>query len=255
VSPVPDMGVVRSIERLRSRGVLRADVWAMAASAWAWVRADEPGRRRVRRWGSVAAGVAALAAAVAAIVAAMPQRKPDVARARLDRVFRYTLLAEEFNRLPVEERLEMIAALLAAFAAGIAGAAREQLQENVSRLLIDTWDMHAARYVQVAPEEREAFVDGAAVELHRLMDTLGGSTRAMTDEERLADMRRQAERDMRTMTRPENRPSPNQAARLFRLVSQDLGGHASPQQRLRGQQLWRDMTRRLRGQDLVDGPG
>lgn len=263
-----DSEVVRSIERLRGRTILRADLRPVIARGWSWLTAT-PKRRKRGRLGSITLGVMALAGLVVAVALLLPMGKPDYQKGRMDRVFTYTLLTDQFNDLPIEERLRLIgmlrerlesmssgdSKLLVAFAAGIAGAAREQLQENVSRLLIDTWDMYASDYVSVPEEERGQYIDDAAIALHKLMDTLGGSTREMSDGERLDEMRQQAARDMETMRDPENRPDSQQAAWLFKFMNSDVGGHATAQQRLRGQQMWRDMTRRLRGQDLATGKG
>ncbi|MCA9300340.1 MAG: hypothetical protein KDA28_14820, partial [Phycisphaerales bacterium] len=114
------------------------------------------GTTRRRR---VLAGIAALVViggAVGTWLAVRPTPKPDP-WAGLDELFDYTLLTDDFNDLPIEERLEMIRAiidkmksmdssdsvLVATFAAQIKGYARQQLEKNASRLAIDLWDDYA----------------------------------------------------------------------------------------------------------------
>lgn len=225
---------------------------------------NTPARRRAA-W--TAAAVAAVAIAVTAWFVLRPVPKPDFERDRLDKVFSYTLLTDEFNRLPVEERLELIGTLvqrlrsmsgedsmlLAAFAARIEGAAREQLTENASRLAIDLWDKYAVEYENVPPESREIYLDQAFVEFTRLMESVGGAPRDIPDEQRLAEGRRQAQRDLERVRDPRYSPGTRQLSRTFQFMDQGVGGHATPQQRARAQLLMRDMARRLRGQDVSTG--
>ncbi len=73
-----------------------------------------------------------------------PYPMPDYEDDPLDDIFNHTLLQDEFNNLPIEERVRLVGSLiqrvegmgssdgtlLAAFAAGITGSAREQLEEK-----------------------------------------------------------------------------------------------------------------------------
>ena len=189
-----------------------------------------------------------------------PPTKPDYKRDNLRRVFNYTLLTDQFNAMPVQERLELIgmlvermksmssgdSAMMAAFAAGIAGAAREQLEKNAAKLAIDVWDMYAARYADVPAEGRGAYLDNAFVEFTKMLETVAGEPRDISDEERLAEGRRQAERDKKEFAR-EGGPPPRALGRLFQFANGDMGRHASPAQRSRGQVMMMDMVRRMRG--------
>ncbi len=256
-----------TIERIGGRGRSRGrDVREVAADAWDRVAGTPEKRAVVRKRALIFGPIAAAALAVAAWLVFRPTPKPDYERDNLRRVFTYTLLTDEFNKLPVEERLELIgilvrrvkemgagdSALVAAFAAGIAGAAREQLEENASRLAIDTWLMYAEDYAELAPENREAFLDNVAIELSKLGEAITGEISDMTDDERLADAHAQAQRDLEIM-RSGRGPSSRMLARMFRIMNEDVGGHASGAERSRGALMMRHMMRRLRGEPLDPG--
>lgn len=195
-----------------------------------------------------------------------PVPQPDYRKDSLRKVFNYTLLTDEFNRLPVEQRLELIgqlvsrlknmssgdSAMLAAFAAGIAGAAREQLEENASRLAIDLWDKYAEQYKDVKAEDRGAWLDATFIEFTKSMETVAGEPRDIPDEQRLAEVRRQAQRDLEQF-RSGRLPPGRMMGRAFDFARNGVGAHAAPTQRTRGQLLMRDMVRRMRGED-VSGP-
>lgn len=249
--------------RRRRRGT---DVRELGARAWDRVAGTPEKMRLLKRRAAMVGPIAALVLGVGAWLVLRPTPKPDYERDNLRRVFSYTLLTDEFNRLPVTERLELIgtlvrrikgmsagdSALVAAFAAGIAGAAREQLEENVSRLAIDTWHMYAKEYAEVRPEDREAFLDNVVLEFSKMGETLSGEPTDATDAERLAEAREQARRDLEVM-RSGRGPSNRLLARAARIMNDDIGGHASGAQRSRGALMMRDMTRRLRGESL-NGP-
>lgn len=225
----------------------------------------EEKRRRLRTWTLRAGPPLLLAVAVVAWLILRPTPQPDYRRDSLRKVFDYTLLTEEFNRLPVEKRLELIgllvgrlknmsaadSALMAAFAAGVAGAARGQLERNASTLAIDVWDMYAREYAHVPEADREAFLDQTFIEFTKMMETVAGETRDVSDAQRLAEGRRQAERDQEMMNRGRG-PSGRMMGRMFSYMRENVGSHASPTQRTRGMLMMRDMVRRLRGEN---GPG
>jgi hypothetical protein len=189
-----------------------------------------------------------------------PTPQPDYETARIDKLFNYTLLTDEFNNLSIEKRMELIgqlvqrlqnmsagdSAMLGAFAAGIAGAARQQIEENVSKLAIDLWDKHAREYNTVAPEQRSAFLDSVFIDFVRTMETVSGQTSRQTDEEMIADVRRQSQRDMQRMREGRGVPPPEALGRTFSYLRYNVGSHASPAQKTRGQLLIRDMVRHFR---------
>lgn len=187
------------------------------------------------------------------------QPPPDYKTARIDLIFDYTLLTDDFNRLPVEQRQKLIGELiqrvsdmqgsesgmLAAFAAGIYGDAREQLEENVSRLLVDTADVHAAGYTSVPPEQRGEYLDQAVLSLMKMAEAVSGQTSDQSDEERLADARAQAQRDAEMMQ--SGQMSAAAAGTMFLVLDRGIGSHASAHQRARISVMMRDMTDHLRG--------
>jgi hypothetical protein len=127
-------------------------------------------------------------ASVGAYFALRPRPMPDYENDPLDEIFDYTLLSDEFNRLPVEKRIELVSsiigrlknmgsgdsAMLAAFAAGIMGSAREQLEQNASKLAIDLWDKYADDYAKMKGEDRGAYLDKTFVEFQKTMELMGG---------------------------------------------------------------------------------
>lgn len=224
--------------------------------------------RKSRRWMQGGMAAAGLALAAGLFLALRPVPQPDYLNDDLDDVLGFTLLTDEFNALPVEERLKLVgqlvqrfrsmssedSLLMAGFAAGVAGAAREQIERNASRLAVDVWDKYAIDYSTVPESEREAYLENAYVEFTKLMESVGGSPRDISDEERLDEARRNAQRDRERLRDPDRRqPDGESLGRVFSFMNTNVGSHASPQQRLRGQQMMRDMVRHFRGQDPETG--
>ena len=172
----------------------------------------------------------------------------------------FTLLRDEFNNLPIEERIKLLAelrerfeglsksesVLLAAFMGGVMGEARAQFEENASKLAIDLWDSYAKDYPMVPVEERGAYLDQSYVRFVRTMETLGGQETDKTDQELIQDARRQARRDQES-AREGNVPDGRVMGFMFNVLSYDVGTHASPHQRVRGHQMMKDMVRHMRG--------
>lgn len=225
-----------------------------------------PWRTPNRRWISASIlSTLAITAAIVAFIATRPVRKPDFETGALDRIFAYTLLTKEFNNLPIEERLELLgmivqrmksmdasdSVLLAGFAAGIQGKAREQLLENASRLMIDAADMIATDYTDIPPDNRAAFLDDAFIRLTEIGEAITGETSKKPRAEILADAKAQAGKDQERMR--DNPVSMRESARMFQFMDGDMGQHATPQQRGRISVFMRDMVRHLRGQDIATG--
>ncbi|QKK06991.1 MAG: hypothetical protein HND58_01655 [Planctomycetota bacterium] len=202
--------------------------------------------------------VAALALGLGIYLAIRPVPKPDYEQAEMGKIFNYTLLTEEFNRLPVEERIELISQLvdrvgdmdasesvmMAQFFAGIAGEAREQIERNAGKLLVDATDLVAKDYAAVPPEERDAYLDDAYVRLVRLTSPFDGSIDRRTDEELLERGRRDTKQGQEAMGSGE--VNADQASRLLVFMNQQTAKSASPAQQQRLTLFMRDMTRRLR---------
>ncbi|MBX3376227.1 MAG: hypothetical protein KF678_04405 [Phycisphaeraceae bacterium] len=259
--------ILQTISRINRRRWRSPDV----REVWAGIvyrLAGTPDRkaRTVKRL-KIGGPVVVLALAAAAYFVFRPVPQPDYRKARLDKVFNYTLLTDEFNRLPVEKRLELMgqlverlqgmsagdSALMAAFAAGIAGSARKQIEENASRLMIDVWDKYAKDYAKVKPEDRGAFLDHAFLEFTRMGEAISGRPSTRSDAERLAQVREQAKRDEERLRSGERQPPAQALGRMFTFMNENVGSHASISQRTRGQQMMRDMVRRFRGEDVGGG--
>lgn len=248
------------------RAPLRQRLRERFQSWWAG-RVATPETRRTT-WGVGGAGLVLIG--VGAFLALRPTPMPDYDSDPIDEVFNFTLLSDEFNALPVEKRVELVgkvvervknmgsgdSALLAAFAAGIMGKAREQLEANASRLVIDLWDKSAKDYANVPADQRAQYLDKLVVDLIKTTEMLSGNSRDVSDQDRLAEAKRQAQRDVRVLSDPQRAPSNTEFARMWVFMDRTVGGHASGGQRARGQQLMRDMTRHLRGNDVHTGkPG
>lgn len=253
--------VISTLGELRVRVRHSPDVRDLAADAWDRLAGTPEKRRLLARRAAFIGTPLAVILALVLWFFLRPVPKPDFDKDRIDHLFNYTLLTDEFNRLPIEERIDLLgrlvariknmgagdSTLLAAFAAGIAGKAREQIEQNASRLAIDLWDKYAQDYQNVAPEDRNTYLDRTFIEFTKLMETVAGETRDISDDERLAEGRRQAQRDMQRAQEGRG-PSGRFVGRAFTIMNNDVGGKASPLERARGAQLMRDMTRRLRGQ-------
>jgi hypothetical protein len=202
--------------------------------------------------------VAAIGLGIGIYLTIRPVPKPDYESADLSRVFNYTLLTDEFNQLPVEERIELVSqlynrvrgmgasesAVTAAFFAGIAGEARGQLEKNAGKLLIDATDMVAKDYSAVAPEERAEYLDDAYVRLVRLTAPFDGSLEDKTDEEILERGRRDAAYAKQSLD--DGELSASQASRMLVFMDKQAGQSASVTQQQRLTLFMRDMTRQLR---------
>lgn len=256
------MELLASLSSLRERYTYRRgrtvrDVWDDVQRA---VAGTPQQKQRLIRFTKFGLPPIVLVLAIGGYFAFRPVPQPDYMNADISQIFNFTFLTSEFNRLPVEERVELIGQLiqrmnsmssgesvmLAAFAAGIAGKAREQVEENTARLMIDLWDKYAIDYAAVAPEDRDAFLDGAMIELSKTMEAMGGRVRDISDTDRLAEINRQSQRDRERMRGPGG-PPPEAMGRVFGYVRDNVGSRATPAQRARAQQLMVDMTRRTRG--------
>lgn len=234
---------------------------------WSARMADPARARKTKRLLGAAAALLLIGAGTGLYFALRPVPQPDYLDDSINDVFNYTLLTDEFNNLPVEKRLELISqlikrlqsmkgndsVLLAGFAAGIAGSARDQIKENASRLAVDMWDKYAKDYRNVPEEDRKDYLDKTFIDFMKTMEAMTGQPRDISDEERLAEVRRQAQRDRQAMTDPNRSPDAAFLGTMFEFMNNDVGSNASPQQRQRGSQMLRDMARHFRGQDPETG--
>lgn len=187
------------------------------------------------------------------------QPPPDYTTASLDTLFNYTLLTDDFNKLPIKERLALIqqlierlktmgdndSVLMAYFASLIAGEARKQLEENVSRLAVDLFDDYAKVYDPRAGEEdRTVFLEGKFIEFQKTMEGLAGVNRDITDEQRLERGRRQAQRDAELVK--DGEVPADVMLRMFDVVNNGIGEHADGHQKARISKMMRDMAYTMR---------
>jgi len=224
--------------------------------------------KRSRRGLQAAAVAAGIGLGIGCYFYFRPTPQPDYLNDPLNTLFDYTLLEDEFNRMPVEERLKLIAQLverlknmssndsllMAAFAGGVAGSARRQLEENASRLAIDVWDKYAKDYNRVPEDDRGEYLEKTFVEFSEMMEGLGGESRDIKPEERIADIKEQAATEKKRMTSADGpKPGGDVLGTAFEFLNTNVGGHANPQQKVRGQQMMRDMMRHFRGNDIATG--
>lgn len=233
---------------------------------------ESAGRLWERKWlkRSILSALVVLVCAGSAFayVQMRPRAVPDVFADDLADVLDYTLLTDAFNKLSVDERLALIkrlverlksmdsndSALVAGFAAGIGGKAREQLQKNAEKLMVDIWDKFSAEYARVKPEDRDAYLDKSFVDMTKMFEDVSGFSVPIKDEQRVDEARKQAKRDEKMMKGASQRPMNVERAAGFMGFINDRGQKlTSPEQRGRMAGFSRDMTRRLRGQDIKTG--
>ncbi|USO00216.1 MAG: hypothetical protein H6810_06025 [Phycisphaeraceae bacterium] len=184
---------------------------------------------------------------------------PDYETAPIGELFDYTLLTDDFNRLPLEERLALIqklvtrmksfssndSVLLAIFATMIMGEARAQLEANLSHLAVDAADKYAVDYDPNAPpEEKEQYLKDAYLGLVGMMDFADGEVGEHTPEELLAEGQRQAKRDLARFEK--GRVGADEVVRVFDIMNNKVGAHMSGHQKVRISAMFRDMTEMLR---------
>ena len=241
-------------------------------AAFVAARTDTPERaKRFKRHSIITGSVALVAVALGLYLSLRPYPMPDYDDDPLDDIFSFTLFQNEFNNLPVEERVRLIGSLvkrvesmggsdgtlLAAFAAGIAGSAREQLEENASQLMLDFMDHFAKDYPNVNdPVAQEDYVKQAIIDMTRLAEEFDGRPTDKSDEKLLKEAFAQAERDQRAFRDPSKGPSLAGVSQFTGIMEKRIGARGTPHQRARITRLMRDMTRYLRNEDLTTGkPG
>lgn len=256
------LGVASVLPKPTFRERLNAWSAAKVRAVRAWANATPARAHRVRLAGRVGLAAVVVGALVGGYLAIRERPQPDVFVDPFDDVLDYTLLSEEFNRLSTQKRLEIItdlvkrfrsmdgseSVLVAAFAAGIQGEARKQLERNMSRLVLDVVDEGASAYDKASPEDKERVLDESYVRLVRTVEALDGEPTSKTDEEILEDGTKEAERGAEWARNTDRDRLGRQTGRMLLSVNDTIGQQASPQQRGRMTVLMRDMTRRFRGE-------
>lgn len=234
-------------------------------AAWkAWASASAERKRKVRRAAWIACGLFVVGAGVGSYMVFGPTPKPDYEVDPFDDVLDYTLLTDDFNSLPLDQRLDLVRQLIgrfkdmgdseiplvASFAAGISGEARKQLEKNASRLVLDLMDRHALEYESAKPEDKEKALDNALVGLSKTFEALGGKVSDKSDAERLAEASDNAKRDEKWIKSSSSEQLGNMTGRMMSTMNDTIAQQASPQQKGRMAPMMRDMTRHLRGQSV-----
>jgi hypothetical protein len=248
---------------LRGAGDLLARVWVRWARAW---------RERRGFRAAVVAGACVLMVSGSAggYWLLRGRAAPDMLVADLPDALDFAIASEDFNRLPLEERLRLLEDLfrrlrgmsqgdsveLAAFASGLTGKLRAQLERNARKLAVDVWVDQARRYANLPKERRADFLDQSLLELVRLGERVSGFESGKTDSELLGDAKKNAQRDAaraREADVAKELPGTDvMATRIMREV-QKGSEFAPPAERANMSRFMRDMTRNLRGQDLDTG--
>ena len=243
------------------------------AGAAETARAARASARRSRRLDVLRGAVIALVGigAGTAIAVAGDGGEPPVAEASADPfggALRTIVFEDEFNRMPVEERVALVrellermrsmdsgsSAMLAAFAAGIKDEARAQLQENARKLMVDFMDLHATRYAGADAAAREAMLEKSLREMVALQrELIGQEADADGIEEGLENAREQAKREQARAGENRGMMSGGEAAGFMRWAQREGEAARDPNQRARVTLFMRDITRHLRGQDLDTG--
>lgn len=220
--------------------------------------------------GVALAVIGVAAGAVLAYQSFGPISTPNVMSDPLDDVLGFAMLDANFNRLPLEKRLELAreiaarlrslsaqdSALMAAFAAGIAGKAREQLQDNFSTMMVDLMDAYAQKYAAARPDQKEAVLRQSLIELLALQQELDPTGMFGDDppEQRLNEWKEGAtERARRRAANAPTSITKSRAEEMLTRVEEDVNERTNPAERGRTVRFMRDTVRYLRGNDLETG--
>lgn len=187
----------------------------------AWLDALRWRLRRIepRQWASGAVAVLAVVLVGGAIwwwMAVRVRKPPSIFDTPVDDTLGYLSL-KDFSKLPVEQRVQFMldfaqrfrgmqpgeSAAAAAFLAGLAGPAREQLRNNVRELMKDVLSQGAEGYMALPESQRGAYIDAWIVKWQRTAERgIAGKESDKTDEQRLADMRSDGQRGAGRRERP-----------------------------------------------------
>jgi len=232
------------------------------------LRRDEQ-MRWVRRVGGLAAVLGLLLGGAWAVKSLIPHPTPDFLNDDFGEVLTFTLLTDDFNKLPLDERMRLLkdlvqrmktmseddAPVMAAFAASLKQEMKKQMETNVKKLAADMIDNYAKNYAAVLPQDEAAFLDDSIIGFTELMEDVAGERSPLPRDpkERLNVIKEQAKKDEAKLREDKSRLTADRAARFFEFVHSDQQTVSDPQQRGRSAKFMRDMTRHLRGQDPSTG--
>lgn len=210
----------------------------------------------VRRVGGGVAAAAAIAIGVGGYLYWDLHHKPNYALDPIDDVAEFTFLRDDFNNLSIDERLKLIrefadrlrdasssdSAMLASFAAGISGKAREQIAANASRLMLDMVDRSAIEYANLTGVEREKFLEKSVIEWTRIADQVAGRG-DRTDDEILADIKKETEQREKMRERMGPERSARMASGIMSFLNNNVAKHSNPIQQQRTLQMMADVNK------------
>ncbi len=213
-------------------------------------------------------GVGAVVCVLGAVLfvrAMTPTPPPDVWDDGLGDVAGF-LFDEDFNRLPPRERMRLItefaarfnsgsqddAALLAMFVADVTYDMRQQIEDNLTKLAVDMWTTWADEYAAVSDIDREDYLNQLLLEFDQMGDTINNRDHDITDEERLAKMENQAQKDRNNMrgSNSGKPPSTEKVTGLFGFYSNEVASRVGAVERGRIAMLTRDLSKHVRGESL-----
>ena len=137
------------------------------------------------------------------------RQPPSIFDTPIDNTLGYLTL-KDFSKLPLVQRVRFMleladrfrklnsneSAAMAAFLAGVAGPARDQLRDNVKMIAKDVLVQGATTYMLLAPSKRDAFIDTWIIKWQRTLEkATTGKEEKKTDSERLDAMRDQGKRN------------------------------------------------------------
>ncbi|MEE2681053.1 MAG: hypothetical protein VX641_01650 [Planctomycetota bacterium] len=174
------------------------------------------------------------------------QAPPSIFDSPVQNVLGY-LAMDDFSQLPLEERVQFLmefsdrfrgmeqseSATMAAFLAGVSGPVRETATENVRTLAKDILVEGASDYVNLPFSERGEFLDAWVIRWTKIGERMAmGGERDRTDEERISEMKGQAQRD--TIRERDERRIPDltavSAVRFMDFWSSEVESTASPRE-------------------------
>ncbi|MCE9619289.1 MAG: hypothetical protein K8R92_05225 [Planctomycetes bacterium] len=137
------------------------------------------------------------------------RKPPSIFDTPIDNTLSYLTL-KDFSKLPLAERIRFMlefadrfrsmkaseSAAMAAFLAGLAGPARDQLRDNIKSIAKDVLAEGAETYMSLPPSKRGEFIDSWVVQWQRTMEkAVTGKEDKKSDSERLDEMRDQGKRN------------------------------------------------------------
>lgn len=199
------------------------------------------------------------------IVALIPTSTPDVWGDDIPEVANF-FMDKDFNKLPPRERLGLLtefikrfkefdqddAVMMAQILSDMNLELRKQIEDNMRQLAIDIMTESASEYALLDPSEKEDYLDKFLLDFDKMADDINGRLSDKTDEERLQDINRHAQRDV---NRERDRSTPIRGEgikQFFKLYNESFEA-AGAVQRGEVARFVLDLARYTRGEDDSGG--